>query len=111
MENRDIKKSDLQVNSNNAVLGRLRLAKSYSTSSYPVYFEIDLLSPGKIVTAVAMQDGANSGEHYVTAYCLSYNTDGSEWVNYVENGVVKVLSFFYVTQLMELTVIKDTLKF
>lgn len=90
MENRDIKQEQLQVYSGTAAFGRLRLSRALTTPSFPVYYQIDLLSTGKIITAVAMQDGGASD--HVSAYFLSYSTDGTEWVKYNEKGVVKVKS-------------------
>ena len=89
MENRDIKRSQLEVFDGTAARGRLRRAESYSSGQLPCYYQIDLLSTGMIITAVAMQDGSDPNG-FITAYYLLYNTDGSEWVKYNEKGVVKV---------------------
>ena len=72
--------------------GRLNYIASSSwcaSSGDPtLYFQVDLQSV-HIICAVATQ-GNSRADQWVKTYEVQYSTDGSNWLDYQENGNIKV---------------------
>ena len=77
----------------------IRLNNGHSWSSYPhmdseEFVQITVSPFGKTVTAIVLQAHA----HWVTSFTLATSEDGTEWHEYVINGIVKVLHDLHSTR-------------
>ena len=55
------------------------------------YVQVDLGPGGKTLTAVTIKGrSSSSNKDWITKFVLNYSRDGSEFLSYMENGVVKV---------------------
>jgi len=56
---------------------------------FPIFLEIDLKLAGVIIYAVAIQGGYAYHE-IVWSYSMAYSPTGAEWIEYAENGAVRI---------------------
>lgn len=98
MENLDIPNYALLTTTPNYDAIRTRLNKRDTFLLQPQvdeHVQVDLGLGGKTLTAVTIK-GRN--QDWITKFVLNYSRDGSEFLSYMENGVVKVSKNIYIVE-------------
>ena len=94
MENLDIPNYALLTTTPNYDAIRSRLNKPDYFLLQPQvdeYVQVDLGPGGKTLTAVTIKGRFSlSSQDWITKFALNYSRDGSEFLSYMENGIVKV---------------------